>query len=142
VAALNTVPVPEGVGVETQATIAFAVAAIGAVGKAIQNYRKIAKQPKLYSRSGYVLAVAGLALGLAGCVATTAPDGTRSIIVDQGLLRAAWDHYEALEAERRALETEQAQADAQRRAEIEAEIRALIPEIRRAAETLGVRGPG
>ncbi len=137
IAALNTVPLSEDVGVSTQATVAFAIGAIGAVGKAIHNYRKTkGRAPYLGSRSGYALALAGLSLALVGCITTTAPDGTVTQQVDVDALSSAWARYEEMEARREALEAERDRADAQRRAEIEAEIRALLPEIERAAERL------
>lgn len=133
IAALNTVPLTEDVGVSTQATVAFAIGAIGAVGKAIHNYRKTkGRAPYLGSRSGYALLLAGLAVALSGCITTTAPDGTVTQQVDVDAISTAWERYEAVQARREALEREQATADAARRAEIEAELRRLLPEIQRA----------
>lgn len=137
IAALNTVPLTEDVGVSTQATVAFAIGAIGAVGKAIHNYRKTkGRAPYLGSRSGYALLLAGLAVALSGCITTTAPDGTVTQQVDVDALSTAWERYEAMQSRRAELERERQRADAQRRAEIEAELRALLPELERLGQRL------
>lgn len=137
VAALNTVPVPEGVGVSDQATIAFAIGAIGAVVKAVQNYRKVSKAPVQFSGYKY-LVVAGLVAALSGCITTTAPDGTQTTQIDPVALETAWATYERYEARRAALEAAKAEADAAERARLEAELRRLEPEIRALAERLGL----
>lgn len=71
IAALQTVPVPEGIGVSKQITVSFVIGVLGAVAKGIQNYRKTAAKPTMYS--GYLLALVGIAGLMAGCVTTTPP---------------------------------------------------------------------
>ena len=142
VAALQTVPVPESVGAMDQATIAFGIAALGAVAKAIQNYRKTLKKPVRYtSPSGLVVLVA-LSLALAGCVTTTAPDGTVTTQLDGAALDTAWATWERYEARKALLEKEKAAAreaqDAQRLAIIEAELEKLEPKINELADRLGL----
>lgn len=138
IAALNTVPLPADVGVGTQATVAFVIGAIGAVGKAIQNFQKTKNRKPSFPGYLFILAPA-LCLGaLAGCITTTDANGTRTVRIDGELLETAWDRYEALEARRIALEAEERTADAQRRAEIAAELRRLVPEIRAAAMDVGI----
>lgn len=114
---------------------------IGAVLRAWNNVRKQSERPPVeYHTRGYLMLLApALCLGaLAGCITTTAPDGTQTVRVDGELLETAWDRYEALEARRIALEAEQDRADAARRAEIAAELRRLGPEIRSAAQDVGI----
>lgn len=138
ITALNTVPLPADVGVGTQATLAFVIGAIGAVGKAVHNFHKTKnRQP---SFPGYLfILVPALCLGaLAGCITTTDANGTRTVRIDGELLETAWERYESLEARRIALEAEERTADAARRAQIAAELRRLGPEIRAAAQDLGI----
>ncbi len=144
VAALNTVPVPDGVGVSDQATIAFAVGAIGAVFKAVQNYRKVSKAPMQFSGYKY-LVVAGLSVaGLAGCITTTAPDGTTTTQVDGVLLETALTRYDRHVARKELLEEQKRIAkekqDAERLALIQEELDRLEPEIRALGERLGLAG--
>jgi hypothetical protein len=144
IAALNTVPLSEDVGISTQATVAFVIGAIGAVGKAVHNYRKTKdRAPYLGSRSGYALAIAGLSLAASGCITTTAPDGTVTQQVDVDALSTAWARYEEMEIRRAELEAERERAKAERdAAQLEAinrEIERLMPEIEQAAEVLGAR---
>lgn len=141
IAALQTVPVPEGIGVSKQITVSFIIGALGAVAKGIHNYRKISAKPVRYtSPSGYVLLVA-LSLALAGCITTTSPDGTVTTSVDSGALSTVWDRYERLEARQDALEAERERAPVVRRVEIDAELHGLGPEIEALAERLGVVVP-
>ena len=103
VAALSTVPVPDDVGTSEKAAIVFVIAAVGAVCKGIQNYRKISgRAPHLGSRSGYVLLLAAGA-AVTGCVTTTAPDGTITQRVDADALETMWDRYERLQERRERL---------------------------------------
>ena len=132
ITALVAVPVPEDVGVSEQAAIVFGLGALGAVAKAIQNYHKTKKRKvQLGSTSGYMLVLIALSLALAGCVTTTAPDGTVTQSVD---LTTAWEVYERYEA----LERERDAADAADRARIDAELRRLEPELREATRRLGL----
>lgn len=117
---------------------ASAVAAVAAAGKkALRNIRKHKWIP--------VVAVLGLAVALAGCVTTTAPDGTRTVSVDPGAVAGTVDTafatWERLESRRALLEAERERArrdrDAERVAIIEAEIARLSPELERAAARLG-----
>lgn len=138
IAALQTVPVPEGIGVERQVTVSFIIGALGAIAKGIHNYRKISRQPVRYS--GYALLVVGLLTTLAGCVTTTAPDGTVTQSVDTVALSTAWDRYERLQARRDALEAERARAPVATRLEIDTELHGLDREIDALGERLGVQG--
>lgn len=135
--AMNTVPIPEGVGVSRQVTITFGIAVLGAVGKAIHNYIKISRKPVVVP-SCYILALAGLAATLTGCVTTTAPDGTVTTSVDHDVLQTALERYDALQARKAALEAEKARADAARQAEIIAALHELEPQIRDAARRIGL----
>lgn len=142
IAALQTVPVPEGIGVERQVTVSFIIGAIGAVAKGIQNYQKTSRRaPFLGSRSGLVLAVAGLASLLAGCITTTAPDGTVTTSVDTVAISTTWDRYERMQDRHDALEAERERAPVARRLEIDAELVGLDRELTELAERLGVGGP-
>jgi hypothetical protein len=129
-AAIASVPVPEDIGTSDRALVVTAIGIAGALFRAINNVRKTQKKPMRYgSASGYMLAVAGLAGLMAGCVTTTAPDGTVVQSVD---LDTAWGVYERLQAERTRLEAERAAASAQERALIEAEIARVSAEIQSA----------
>jgi hypothetical protein len=79
-----------------------------------------------------------LSLGLAGCITTTAPDGTTTTSMDPVALETAWATWERYEARRVELERQKREADAQERARLEAELRRLEPEIARLAERLGL----
>lgn len=140
-AAIQTVPVPDTVGIDQKASVVFIIGLVGAIAKGIHNYKKTSgRAPFLGTRSGLVLLVAaGLALG--GCITTTSPDGTTTTALDPVALSTAWDTWERLEKRKEDLERERAQADAQRQAEIVAELRTLEPELRRLAERLGVAVP-
>ncbi len=139
IAALQTVPVPEGIGIERQVTVSFVIGVLGAVAKGIQNYRKISAKPVRYS--GYGLLLAGLAGLLAGCVTTTAPDGTVTQSVDSVALSTAWDRYERQQARRDALEAEREQAPVVRRVEIDSELAGVDRELQALSERLGVAVP-
>jgi len=104
IAALQTVPVPEGIGVERQVTVSFIIGALGAIAKGIQNYKKT--KARRETLSGYILALVGLSVVLSGCVTTTAPDGTVTTSVDHAALESTWAALERLQAQRDRLETE------------------------------------
>lgn len=140
--ALSTVEVPEG-HLTDKVLLTVGLSAMAAVIRAINNVHKtnkaVAKAALLKSASGYLLLVA-LSLALAGCVTTTAPDGTVTTSVDSAALSTAWDRYERLQEHRDRLEQERARADLPRRVEIDAELHGLGPEIDALAERLGVGG--
>jgi len=137
-AAIESVPLPDDFGVSQKATVITVLSVIGAVLKAVQNYQKTAGKVPTYP-SGYILALAGLAAALTGCVTTTAPDGTTTTTVDSAALETAWNMYERLEARKAALEAERQRADAARQAEIIDELRTLEPQIVEAARRIGLR---
>lgn len=139
IAALQTVPVPEGIGVERQVTVSFIIGAIGAIAKGIHNYRKVSAKPVRYS--GYALLLAGLSGLMSGCITTTAPDGTVTQQVDTVALSTAWDRYERQQARRDALEAERERAPVVRRVEIDSELVGLDRELQALAERLGVAVP-
>lgn len=138
--ALATVEIPEG-ELTDKAALTLGVATIAAVLRAVNNVRKTRRAPTRVNYVDYnrltVVALVGLTAALAGCVTTTAPDGTVTRSVDVDVLSTAWSRYEAMQDRRAELERERQRADAQRRAEIEAELRRLEPEVRRLAEWLG-----
>lgn len=141
IAALQTVPVPEGIGVSKQITVSFIIGALGAVAKGIHNYRKISAKPVRYS--GYGLLLAALSMGglLSGCITTTAPDGTVTQQVDTVALSTAWDRYERMQARHDALKAERERAPVGRRVEIDAELVGLDRELDALAERLGLPVP-
>jgi len=146
-AGMATVEIPTDPSALDKALPAIGIAVAGAAWRAYRNMRK---NPELTGNplagpnvpSGYLLAVAGLAGLLSGCVTTTAPDGTVTTQLDPVALETAWATWERYEARRAELEAAKAEADAQERARIEAELRRLEPEIRRLAERLGLASPG
>lgn len=91
IAALQTVPVPEGIGVSKQITVSFVIGVLGAVAKGIHNYRKISAKPMRYS--GYGLLLAALSLAVCGCVTTTAPDGTIVQTLDTQAMTRAYEIF-------------------------------------------------
>jgi len=124
IAALQTVPVPEGIGVERQVTVSFIIGALGAIAKGIQNVNKT--KARRETLSGYLLAFIGLSLGLAGCITSTAPDGTVTQQVDTVALSTAWDRYERLQERRDALEAAPPTPDvAVELAQVQAQLEAL-----------------
>jgi len=143
-AGMATVEIPADPSALDKALPAIGIAVAGAAWRAYRNMAKNTDKPGNplggggNVPSGYILAVAGLAGLLAGCVTTTAPDGTVTQQLDPVALETAWATWERYEARRAELEAAKAEADAQERARIEAEIRRLEPEIRRLAERLGL----
>lgn len=132
-AAIQTVPVPDTVGIDQKATVVFIVGLIGAIAKGIHNYQKTSRRaPFLGSRSGLMLSLAGLAGLMAGCVTTTDAAGNTVVSVDSGTLTTAWSIYEATLNRKQALQAERDAASAADRARIEAELRALEPELQAA----------
>lgn len=104
--------------------------------RAWRRNRKKHRQPAwIPSQSGYLLAVAGLASTLVGCITATAPDGTTTTQVDGVLLETALSRYDRHVARKELLEQ-----DAERQAIIQAELDRLNPEIRALGERLGL-GP-
>lgn len=123
-AAIQTVPVPDTVGIDQKATVVFVIGIVGAIAKGIHNYRKVSKAPVRFS--GYLLAFAALSLSLSGCITTTAPDGTVTQQVDTVALSTMWDRYERLQARQDALEAAPPTPDiAVDLARVQAELEAL-----------------
>lgn len=146
VAGMATVEIPTDPSALDKALPAIGIAVAGAAWRAYRNMAKNTDKPGNplgggNVPSGYLLAVAGLAGLLSGCVTTTAPDGTQTTQLDPVALETAWATWERYEARRAELERQRAEADAAERARIEAEIRRLEPEIRRMAERLGLASP-
>lgn len=142
-AGMATVEIPTDPSALDKALPAIGIAVVGAAWRAYRNMAKNTDKPGNplgggNVPSGYVLAVAGLAGLLAGCITTTAPDGTTTTQIDPVALETAWDTWERLEARRAAIEAAKAEADAQERAQLEAELRRLEPEIRALAARLGL----
>jgi hypothetical protein len=147
-AGVATVQIPEDPGAFETAAPAIGIAVIGAAWRAWHNMRKndhLHGNPLKSERhwpSGYGVLLAGLSLGaLAGCVTTTLPDGTQTTGIDYEALETAWAAYERLETRKAELEAAKERARADERAAIEAELRRLEPEIREAAERLGLYVP-
>jgi hypothetical protein len=143
VAGMATVDIPTDPSALDKALPAIGIAVAGAAWRAYRNMRKNSDKagnplagPNV--PSGYALAVAGLAATLAGCVTTTAPDGTTTTGLDPVALETAWATWERYEARRVELERQKREADAEERARLEAELRRLEPEIVRLAERLGL----
>lgn len=122
---------------------ATAVASLAAgLKKAARNIRKHRWIP--------LVAVMGLAVGLAGCATTTTADGTRTVSLDgqavAGAVDTAFAAWDRLESRRRLLEEEKARAEAARDRErvaiVERELARLAPELERAAEAVGDRIEG
>lgn len=143
VAGMATVEIPTDPSALDKALPAIGIAVAGAAWRAYRNMKKngnLTGNPLGGGNvpSGYLLAIAGLAGLLSGCVTTTAPDGTTTTQLDPVALETAWATYERYEARKAALEAAKAEADAQERARLEAELLRLEPEIRRLAERLGL----
>ena len=129
---LSQVEIPDG-DLSDKALITVGLSTALSILRAINNVRKRRKAPETaeqpyvdYRNITTVLLVAGLAGLLAGCVTTTAPDGTVTQSLD---LQTAWEIWERLDRERVKLEREREQADAAERARIDAELRRLEPEL-------------
>lgn len=107
-----------------------------------KNRKKHKKAERYYSQSGYLLAVAGLAGLLSGCITTTAPDGTVTQQVDGVLLETMLTRYDRYVARQELLQIEREKArranDAAMMAIVQAELDKLEPEIARLAERLGL----
>jgi len=129
--AIQTVPVPDTVGIDQKATVVFIIGLVGAIAKGIHNYKKTKdRAPFLGSASGLVLLImAGL---IAGCVTTTAPDGSTVVSVDSRTLETAWSIYEATLDRKQTLQAERDAAQAADRARLDAELRALEPQLQAA----------
>lgn len=143
VAGMATVEIPTDPSALDKALPAIGIAVVGAAWRAYRNMAKNTDKPGNplgggNVPSGYVLLVAGLAGLLAGCITTTAPDGTQTTQLDPVALETAWATWERLEARRAAIEAAKAEADAQERARLEAELRRLEPEIRALAARLAL----
>lgn len=130
-AAIQTVPVPDSVGIDQKASVVFIIGLVGAIAKGIHNYKKTKdRAPFLGSASGLVLLImAGL---IAGCVTTTAPDGSTVVSVDSRTLETAWSIYEATLERKQTLQAERDAAQAADRARLDAELRALEPQLQAA----------
>lgn len=147
VAGMATVEIPTDPSALDKALPAIGIAVAGAAWRAYRNMRK---NPELSGNplagpnvpSGYMLLLAGLAATLAGCITTTAPDGTTTTQVDGVLLETALTRYDRYVERKELLEREERAAraaqDAQRLALIQAELDKLEPEIARLAERLGL----
>lgn len=144
--AMTQVEIPDG-DLSDKALITVGLSTLFAVARAINNVRKRRKAPEEtaqpYIDYGKLTAafLVALSLGLAGCVATQAKDGTWRIEVDQSALDAQWDRYEAMERRQTDLEREREQASPERVKAITRELEALEPEVRELAEVLGVDLP-
>lgn len=131
--ALTQVEIPEG-DLSDKAAITLGVSALAAVLRAVNNVRKTRKaptRPAPYLDYSKLTVLIALSLALAGCVTTTAPDGTVTQSLDLSTAWAVYERYEALEAER-------AEAAPSERARLEAELRRLEPEMEDAARRLGL----
>jgi len=129
--AIQTVPVPDTVGIDQKATVVFIIGLVGAIAKGIHNYKKTKdRAPFLGSSSGLVLLI--MAALVAGCVTTTAPDGSTVVSVDSRTLETAWSIYEATLERKQQLQAERDAAQAADRARLEAELRALEPQLQAA----------
>ncbi len=130
--ALTQVEIPEG-DLTDKALITLGVSTLAAVLRAVNNVRKTRRKPTDTGYGGvyYGGLLACVVALAAGCMTTTAPDGTVTQSVD---LTTAWEVYERYEA----LEAERDAADAAGRARLDAELRALEPELREAARRLGI----
>jgi len=139
-AAIQTVPVPDTVGIDQKATVVFIIGLIGAIGKGVHNYKKTSgRAPFLGSRSGLALLLAGLSVATpGGCVATHGADGGWTVRVDQPALDAAWDRYEAMERRQTDLERERETATGPRLEAIRKELEVIGPQVRELADVLGV----
>jgi len=147
VAGMATVEIPTDPSALDKALPAIGIAVAGAAWRAYRNMAKNTDKPGNplggpNVPSGYLFLLAGLAATLGGCVTTTAPDGTVTQQLDPVALETAWATWERYEARKAALEAARAEADAQERARIEAELRRLEPEIAALAERLGLGTPG
>lgn len=140
--ALSQIDIPEG-DLTDKALITLGVSTLAAVLRAVNNVRKTRKAPARPAqyvdyRNLTVALIVPLSLSLAGCVTTTAPDGTVTQSVDHVALETAWARYERLERQQAELERESRAADAAERARLEAELRRLAPDLADAARRLGL----
>jgi hypothetical protein len=137
---LSQVELPEG-DITDKALLTIGLSTALSIIRAINNVVKTKAKP---TTSGYVvvLAMAGLAATLAGCITTTAPDGTTTTQVDGVILETALTRYDRYVERKELLEREERAAraaqDAQRLALIQAELDKLDPEIAALAERLGL----
>lgn len=95
--------------------------------------------------SGLTMLLVALSLALAGCITTTAPDGTVTQQVDGVLLETMLTRYDRYVARQELLEIEREKArranDAAMMAIVQAELDRLEPEIRALGERLGLSAP-
>jgi len=148
VAGMATVEIPDDPSALDKALPAIGIAVIGAAWRAYNNMRKNPEKPGNplggggNVPSGYLLAVAGLAGLLAGCVTTTDSDGNTTTKLDPVVLETARTQYERHVANKKLLEEEKLIAkkkhETERLSLIQAELDKLEPEIRRLAERLGL----
>jgi len=126
-----------------------AIVTLGAAGaagiRAWWKNRKKHKPPRNGGNvpyAGLTVLLVALSLGLAGCITTTAPDGTTTTQVDGVLLETALTRYDRHVARKELLEEQKQIAkekqDAERLAIIQAELDRLEPEIRALGERLGL----
>lgn len=145
---LSQVEIPDG-DLSDKVLITLGLSTALSIIRAVNNVRKrrkapeTAEQPLPYIDYKNITAalLVGLSLGLAGCVATQAKDGTWTLQVDQSALEAQWDRYEGMERRQTDLEREREQASPERVKAITRELEALEPEVRELAEVLGVALP-
>lgn len=104
-------------------------------GNPLKRLKRPSAFPNVYRG---LLALALPAAMLAGCITTTAPDGTVTTQLDPVALDTAWAAYERLEARKAELKALEAEANARDRARIALELQALEPELRAVARTLGL----
>lgn len=133
--ALSQIDIPDG-DLSDKALITLGVSTLAAVLRAVNNVRKTrAATPRGvpsvdYSKITAVLIVAGIAL--AGCVTTTAPDGSTVVSVDSRTLDTAWRIYEATLERKQELQRQRDAAQAADRARLDAALAELEPQLQAA----------
>lgn len=133
--ALSQIDIPDG-DLSDKALITLGVSTLAAVLRAVNNVRKTRTAgprgvPSVdYSKITAVLLVAGIAL--AGCVTTTAPDGSTVVSVDSRTLDTAWRIYEATLERKQELQQQRDAAAAADRARLDAALAELEPQLQAA----------
>lgn len=129
--ALSQIDIPDG-DLSDKALITLGVSTLAAVLRAVNNVRKTRQAPSRHApyvdyRNLTVLLI--MTALVAGCVTTTAPDGSTVVSVDSRTLETAWSIYEATLERKQQLQAERDAAQAADRARLEAELRALEPKL-------------
>lgn len=133
--ALSQIDIPDG-DLSDKALITLGVSTLAAVLRAVNNVRKTRNAaprsvPAVdYSKITAVLLVSVAAL--AGCVTTTAPDGSTVVSVDSRTLDTAWRIYEATLERKQRLQAERDAAQAADRARLDAALAELEPQLQAA----------